>query len=225
MGKKFPLKSKWVRGGSMACLMLVCCLLGAFTSHKDHIVVCFGDSITHGAMVDGHSWVWYLQQEHHPGLNFINAGRSGRKTADRRELLPVLKQYPNADHYIIFLGVNDLKNGNDSMVAGCINNMRWMIGKIKAVNQDAQILLLAPSDINTRIMNEINKRKLYNEHTRRALVKLERGYEQLAREQGVHFLSLRKVVPRKDYADGLHPDAKGQQHIKAAVWRQLKKYL
>src|SRR6185312_10612560 len=70
-------------------------------------IVCFGDSITYGAQVDGHSWVYFLSEDH-PGIDFINAGRSGRKTADRNELLPVLKKYPNADDYLIFLGVNDL---------------------------------------------------------------------------------------------------------------------
>lgn len=77
-------------------------------------VVCFGDSITYGAQVDGHSWVYFLSQDH-PDIDFVNAGRSGRKTTDKEELLPVLKKYPNANDYLIFLGVNDLKNGNESM--------------------------------------------------------------------------------------------------------------
>ena len=64
-------------------------------------IVCFGDSITFGALVNGHSWVSYLREEH-PEIDFVNAGRSGRKTADRNELLPVLVKYPNANHYLIF---------------------------------------------------------------------------------------------------------------------------
>ena len=40
-------------------------------------VVCFGDSITHGAKVDGHSWVYFLSKEH-KDINFINEGRNGR---------------------------------------------------------------------------------------------------------------------------------------------------
>jgi len=92
--------------------------------HKQ--VICFGDSITYGAQVDGHSWVYFLSKEH-ADIDFINAGRSGRKTSDRKELLPVLKEYPNADYYTIFLGVNDLKDGTDSMINTCIANMKWMI--------------------------------------------------------------------------------------------------
>ncbi|MGN6297120.1 MAG: SGNH/GDSL hydrolase family protein, partial [Ginsengibacter sp.] len=115
-------------------------------------IVCFGDSITYGAQVDGHSWVYFLSEDH-PGIDFINAGRSGRKTADRNELLPVLKKYPNADDYLIFLGVNDLKNGNDSMINSCVENMQWMINEIKKVNLNARIVILAPCNINLKTMN------------------------------------------------------------------------
>ena len=96
-------------------------------------VVCFGDSITYGARVDGKSWVYFLSQDH-GSVDFINAGRSGRKTSDKQELLPVLKQHPSANYYLIFLGVNDLKNGNDSMVNSCISNVKWMISKINEAN-------------------------------------------------------------------------------------------
>src|SRR5665213_764554 len=107
-------------------------------------VVCFGDSITYGAQVDGHSWVYFLSQDH-PEVDFVNAGRSGRKTADKAELLPVLKKYPNANDYLIFLGVNDLKNGNDSMLNTCVENTQWMINEIRKVNNKAKIVILAPS--------------------------------------------------------------------------------
>ena len=139
-------------------------------------VVCFGDSITYGAQVDGHSWVYFLSQEH-PDIDFVNAGRSGRKTSDKAELLPVLKKYPNADDYLIFLGVNDLKNGNDSMVTSCVANMQWMINEIRKVNSEAKIVILAPCDINLQTMNEINRNKKYNENTKQSLYKLEKKYK------------------------------------------------
>src|SRR5664279_5401690 len=121
-------------------------------------VVCFGDSITYGAQVDGKSWVYFLSQNH-PGVDFINAGRSGRKTSDKEELLPVLQQHSNADYYLIFLGVNDLKDGTDSMVTSCVVNMKWMIAEIRKVDDKAKILILAPTDINLQSMNEINVKK------------------------------------------------------------------
>lgn len=188
--------------------------------HKQ--VVCFGDSITHGAQVDGHSWVYFLSKDH-PNINFVNAGRNGRKTADKEELLPVLKKYPDANYYLIFLGVNDLKDGNDSMVNSCVENMQWMITVIRKVNDKAKILILAPSDINLQTMNEINKGKKYNENTKESLYKLEKRYKELAEEQHTGFISLLHVVSEPNYADGLHPNIAGQKEIEKAVWKGLKK--
>lgn len=185
-------------------------------------VVCFGDSITYGAQVDGHSWVYFLSQEH-PDIDFVNAGRSGRKTSDKEELLPVLKKYPKADDYLIFLGVNDLKNGNDSIVNSCVENMTWMINEIRKVNSTGKIIILAPSDINLKTMNDINRKKEYNENTQRSLFKLEKRYKKLAVNQQINFISLLHVVSKPNYADGLHPDIAGQKEIANAVWKGLNK--
>lgn len=184
-------------------------------------VVCFGDSITYGAQVDEHSWVYYLSQEHKE-IDFVNAGRSGRKTSDKAELLPVLKKYPNAGYYLIFLGVNDLKNGNDSMVNSCVDNMEWMINAIRKVNSGAKIVLLAPSDINLKTMNDINRNKKYNENTKRSLYKLEKKYKELSDKEHTGFISLLHVVSKPNYADGLHPNIAGQKEIANAVWKGLK---
>lgn len=185
-------------------------------------VVCFGDSITYGAQVDGHSWVYFLSQEH-PDIDFVNAGRSGRKTSDKAELLPVLKKYPGANYYLIFLGVNDLKNGNDSMVNSCVENMTWMINEIRKTNKEAKIVILAPSDINLVTMNEINQGKKYNENTKQSLYQLETRYKELAKAQHTEFISLLHVVSKPNYADGLHPNIAGQKEIANAVWKGLKK--
>jgi len=185
-------------------------------------LVCFGDSITYGAQVEGQSWVYFLSQDH-PGIDFVNAGRSGRKTSDKEELLPVLKKYPNANEYLIFLGVNDLKNGNDSMVNSCVENMKWMINEIRKVNGGAKVAILAPSDINLETMNDINKKKKYNENTKQSLYKLEKRYKELAKQEGTGFRSLLHVVSKPNYADGLHPNVAGQKEIAKAVWKGLKK--
>lgn len=190
----------------------------------DKQVVCFGDSITHGAEVDGQSWVWFLSKEH-PDIDFVNAGRNGRKTADKQELIPVLKEYPHADCYMIFLGVNDLKNGNDSMVNNCVANMKWMISAIRKVNNDAKIILLAPSDINLETMNDINRNKKYNENTKRSLYKLEKKYKELSDKEHTGFISLLHVVSKVNYADGLHPNIDGQKEIANTVWKGLKKLI
>lgn len=185
-------------------------------------VICFGDSITYGAFVEGKSWVDDLSAKHN-NITFVNEGRSGRKTSDRNELLPVLKKYPNSGYFLIFLGVNDLKNGNDSMVAQCVENMEWMINKIKETNEKTKIVILAPSDINLNTMSEINVKKKYNENTKNSLIELEKEYKDLAKKDSLGFISLLQSVSPPNYVDGLHPDEKGQQEIAETVWEGLNK--
>jgi len=205
-------------------LILACLSIIIITGFKkiNKQVVCFGDSITYGAKVDGHSWVYFLSQDH-PDIDFVNAGRSGRKTSDKEELLPVLKKYPNADEYLIFLGVNDLKNGNDSMVNSCVENMQWMINEIKKVNNKTKIVILAPIDISLQTMDEININKKYNENTEQSLYKLKKRYKKIASEQHLEFISLLNAVSKSKYVDGVHPNIDGQKEIAKAVWKGLKK--
>lgn len=202
-------------------VFLIAIIIMGFTNTPKQ-VVCFGDSITYGALVDGKSWVYFLSKDH-PDIDFINAGRSGRKTSDEKELLPVLEKYPSADCYLIFLGVNDLKDGTDSMVNQCVFNMRWMIGEIKKSNNKATIVILSPADINLETMNDINKNKKYNQNTKQSLHKLEKKYQSLAKEEHVKFISLLHAVSAPNYADGLHPNIDGQKEIAKAVWKKFKK--
>ncbi|TDH27000.1 SGNH/GDSL hydrolase family protein [Segetibacter sp. 3557_3] len=208
------------------CLSLLAVTSGliwmSFKQESKVEVVCFGDSITYGANVNGHSWVWLLSRAN-PSINFINAGRSGRKTADKQELLPVLDKYPDAGYYLIFLGVNDLKDGNDSMVTTCVNNMKWMIGQIRKTAPGAKIIVLSPADINVETMSEVNVKKMYNVHTHESLQLLDKRYRALAKQEDVQFISLLDVVAKPNYADGLHPNESGQQEIADRVWKHLRK--
>lgn len=202
---------------SIAVLLVIGCGNGIHGQ-----VVCFGDSITHGALVNGHSWVWYLSQNH-PQAEFVNAGRNGRKTSDRQELLPVLNKYPGADYYLIFLGVNDLKDGTEAMVKDCVQNMQWMITQIHQEDPSAKVVILAPTDINLQTMSQVNVDKKYNKNTKQSLRELEQKYRALAQQEHAGFISLLQTVSPPNYVDGLHPDETGQQQIAEAVWQGLNR--
>ncbi|MCF7803666.1 MAG: SGNH/GDSL hydrolase family protein [Candidatus Marinimicrobia bacterium] len=205
----------------IASFAVVVLLISADSQRK---VVCFGDSITNGARADGDSWVHYLKQEH-PGINWVNAGRNGRKTADRGQLLPVIENNPDADYFLIFLGVNDLKDGTKAIVASCVENVRWMIEIIRERNAEAEIVLLAPTDINLDTMDSVNVRKMYNENTKQSLQILESEYRTLAKRRSVEFISLLNAVSPPNYVDGLHPNRAGQKEIARAVWEGFEKIL
>jgi lysophospholipase L1-like esterase len=185
-------------------------------------IVCFGDSITHGALVEGNGWVELLDQKS-DSIVTVNAGRNGRKTSDKFELLPVLEKNKDADYFLLLLGVNDLKDGNDSLVTVCVNNMRWMIAQVKEKIPVAKIILMAPCSINLKDMSELNRSKKYNQNTAASLIKLETCYKELAEKEGIWFISLLHTVSSKNYVDGLHPNSEGHKEIADKIWEELNK--
>lgn len=185
-------------------------------------VLCFGDSITHGAFVRGYAWDDLLNKAS-DSVFVVNAGRNGRKTSDKKELMPVLKENTDADYVLFFLGVNDLKNGNDSMVNSCVENMKWMINTVKKEIPRAKIVLMAPTNINLNEMSPINVKKKYNINTKKSLKELAVRYKKLAEKEDVGYINLLNTVSPGNYVDGLHPNKVGQRQIADKVWKELNK--
>ncbi len=136
--------------------------------------------------------------------------------------MPYLKKHNEVNYVIFFLGVNDLKDGNDSLVNSCVQNMKWMIQKTKEILPDTKIIVVAPCSVNLQSMSELNKSKLYNENTKKSLEKLESAYKKLSEEESVGFISLLNVVSKENFADGLHPNIEGHREIADKIWSYLK---
>ncbi|MBO8130984.1 MAG: SGNH/GDSL hydrolase family protein [Candidatus Marinimicrobia bacterium] len=202
-------------------LMFSFILMFTLCSRNPLKIVAFGDSITAGTYLNGKSWVYHLDKQNDK-ITVVNAGRNGRKTSDKHELIPVIQNNKDTDIFMIFLGVNDLKDGNDSLVENCVNNVSWMIDMLKQSIPDVKIYLLSPCDINLETMSELNKQKKYNQNTKNSLYKLNKEYEKLAKRKKVEFISLLKSVSTQNYTDGLHPDSNGQTEIANTIWERLK---
>jgi len=179
-------------------------------------IVCFGDSIT----ANKTGWPAIIAAKDTTNV-VVNAGRSGRKTTDKAELLPVLAANPDATTFLIFLGVNDLKDATEPQIAGCVGDMEWMVNQIRTAIPAAKVVILAPSDINLDTMSAVNVGKKYNANTKKALADLETRYKALAQRLNTGFISLLRVVSPQNYLDGLHPNPAGQQQIADAVWAGL----
>ena len=152
---------------------------------------------------------------------FINAGRNGRKTSDTTELKAVLNKYPDADYVLFLLGVNDLKDGNDSMINACVKNMKWMIPQVKQKLPSAKIVLMAPCRLNLKDMSDVNKTKKYNENTQKSLIELGKKYKALAKEESAGFIDLFNTVSMDNYIDGLHPNLEGYSQMAHEIWNEL----
>ena len=203
--------------------LVLALFLSAFYIYESPIkgrVLCFGDSITNGAGADGNGWVEQINMKS-DSVIFINAGRNGRKTSDKKQLLPILEKYHDIDYVLFLLGVNDLKDGNDSMVAVCVNNMQWMIDRVREKNKNIKIVIMAPCSLSFEKMSEINKNKKYNTNTEKSLIKLGVKYKELAVKNSVWFIDLFNAVSTENFLDGVHPNVKGYKQISDVVWRRL----
>lgn len=220
------MKKIFAGGGNILLIFLVTVSITiAFALRESNLkgkIVCFGDSITYGASVEGNGWPEQLSKMS-DSLKVVNAGRKGRKTSDKNELLPVLQNNKDADYFVFLLGVNDLKDGNDSLVNECVNNMKWMIKETKKEIPNVKIVLMAPCGINLETMSELNRSKKYNQNTAASLIKLETKYSELAENESVGFISLLKTVSSKNYLDGIHPTIAGYAEITLKVWSELNK--
>ncbi|MGK9476196.1 SGNH/GDSL hydrolase family protein [Melioribacter sp. OK-6-Me] len=198
-------------------IILMLLFLMGFNMPQNKIkIVCFGDSITRGAGVEGKEWVEKLSARFDK-ITFVNAGRNGRKTSDLNELQPVIDNNRDANYFIILLGVNDLKNGNDSLVALCVQNLDSMVTKIKSEIPAARVIIASPCNINLETMNETNRKKLYNDATQTSLIKLNEEYKKLAERRGTEFIQLYGKVSPENFLDGLHPNEKGHEEIANAI--------
>lgn len=200
--------------------ILICCAFLKDNDDMKYKILCFGDSITYGAGVEGNGWVEQIAKKSDK-IIMINEGRKGRKTSDKEEIIPVLEKNLDANLVIFLLGVNDLKNGNDSLVAICVSNMKWMILQVKEKMPQTKILLAAPCNINLENMSELNRLKKYNENTLYSLEKLEIQYKRLSEEENISFVSLFNVVSQQNFIDGLHPNINGHKEIAEIIWKEL----
>lgn len=183
-------------------------------------IVCFGDSITFGALVEGNGWPEQLANLSDE-IIVVNKGRKGRKTTDLKELRPVIESNKDADYFLFLLGVNDLKDGNDSLVALCVDNMKLMIEDVKKEIPQARIFLISPCAINLNTMTELNRNKKYNQNTLSSLIKLDQKYLQLAEEESTRFISLLNIVSSNNFLDGIHPNSDGYAQITQKIWSEL----
>jgi sialate O-acetylesterase len=190
-------------------------------------VLCFGDSITRGTYIDGkyrggNSWVNIFDKLSGETVKAINAGRSGRKTADYKEFDSTVTKYRSIDHVIFFLAVNDLRVASDKVLQDCLVNMKAMIDQARACYSDElKVTIIGSAGLSIGNVSERFHKMGYDEKEQAMLDKLRPEYKKLAKENNAAFVDLWNVVSKDNYSDGLHPNLDGQQQIAAAIWKQF----
>jgi len=131
-----------------------------------------------------------------------------------------LDQYTDLDQIIMILGTNDLpardKRPGDIKVAGCVADMREAVDLALTRFKPENIILGAPCNVNPDAMSDVNLEKGYQANPP-LLIQLEAGYNALAQEKGVRFVSLLGVVSNANFKDGIHPNSSGAAEIAAVI--------
>jgi lysophospholipase L1-like esterase len=187
-------------------------------------ILCFGDSITQaewpGKIAADERWVTQLGKKS-PDISVVNAGKNGRKTSAIDELEKSLAANADAAEVLIFLGVNDMKHETVGVVEKATVNVGKMIDLTREKLPKAEIVILAPIDVNVDKFTPFFVAEGLGPDTAHFMRALAKAYESLAKKKGTRFINLYRAVSPEYLEDGVHANGKGQIQIADAVWKGL----
>ena len=187
-------------------------------------ILCFGDSITRaewpGKIAPDERWVTQLGKKS-PDISVVNAGKNERTTSAIDELEKALAANADAAEVLIFLGVNDMKHETVGVVEKATLNVGKMVDLARAKLPKAEIVILAPIDVNVDRLSPFFKAEGLGPDTAQLMRTLAKAYESLAKKKGTRFINLYRAVSPEHLEDGVHANGKGQIQIADAVWKGL----
>jgi len=203
--------------GTWALLALAVFFAGPGHAETKTVVV-YGDSITLGnALPAGERarvWVRRVGQLSDGRLSMRNEGKGGRRTHSLDEFDAMLKRQPRADVLVLALGTNDSYDASGPMVSRATANLRAMIERARrAWGSGLAVVIVGPPQLR---VDRRPPRAATEAHNGR-LQALGAAFAELARQTGSRFVSLYGVPPEASLADGVHPDASGNEAIAQAM--------
>ena len=187
-------------------------------------ILCFGDSITQaewaGKIAPEERWVTQLGKKSQ-AITAVNAGKNGRKTSAIEELDKALDGNADAAMVLLFLGVNDMKHETVGVVEKATSNVGKMVDLTRKKLPKAEIVILAPIDVNVEKLTPFFKAEGLGPDTAHFMRALSVAYGELAKKKGTRFISLYRAVSPENLEDGVHANGKGQIQIADAVWKGL----
>jgi len=187
------------------------------------IILCYGSSTTWGydpasggtRFPDNIRWPSVLQCELGDAFEVIEEGFSGRSVLDHipyntpangYQYLNELLEKVDFDFIIIWLGINDLFANRETSVKHITEGIEKMINRIKFLKPKAQILIVAPPQIN----EDFEAAYLYQSEIEKSK-KFSQEYKRTASANNCFFLDAGKIVCNCTI-DGIHLEK--DDHIK-----------
>ncbi len=188
-------------------------------------ILCYGDSNTWGYDAAGGGrydsdtrWTMQLQQMLGQGYLIQEAGLSGRTTvfedplneglSGYASLLPTLMTHAPIDLMLLMLGTNDCKERFSANARNITDGLLRLVNKAKQTacwRGQPNILILAPIMIDERIYQSPTNGPGMGAGCVEKSRQLPALYQQLAREQGCHYLDCNDYVKAADH-DFMHFD-------------------
>lgn len=215
---------------ALAFLMLAIsgpdCPASGNAAKQNAVILVFGDSLAAGNMLPAadreHLWVRRAARDSGGRLTPINEGKGGRPTGSVADFKAALARHPGATALAIMLGTNDSRDTSAQCVAKATANITAMIEHARAVRgADFSILLIAPPNINK---DALGPSKPIASEREANLRNLADAYRALSEKHNTRFATLHGILPPETLAkDGVHPDARGNDLIAAALLPDLLK--
>jgi len=200
-------------------------------------IACIGDSITFGARVSDPSEDSYPAelQKLYGGEQVIvrNFGIGGATmlkfgTPNVWQVLEDVQMY-QPDIVTIMVGTNDTvgpPRHNWENIDDFESDYRSYISRLKALPTSPEIFLMSPTDMNLDTRGLSDDRKNNLESRRPRLWDLKDRTEQIAEDEGVHFLDMTSTFENKPWLfteeDGVHPNAEGYEALAREIYNGIK---
>jgi lysophospholipase L1-like esterase len=204
-------------------------------------IACIGDSITFGARVsdpseDPSEDSYPAELEKFFGnepVNVKNFGVGGATmirfgTPNVWQVLEDVQSY-QPEIVIIKVGTNDTvgqPRHNWENIHDFEQDYSSYISELKALPTSPEIFLVSPTDINLETPGLSDDRKNNLESRRPRLWDLKDRTEQIAEDEGVHFLDMTSTFENKPWLfteeDGVHPNAEGYEALAREIYNGIK---
>ena len=214
---------------------------------EEKIIVCFGDSNTHGydsksgGRFDRHTrWPMVLQSLLGEEYLIREEGLSGRTTvfsdplheslSGVETIRPVLFTHEPVSLLIIMLGTNDVKARFSATAENISRGLDRLIKKAKAaedafLHQKVNILVVAPYPIDEEYM-ETSVGNDMGEGCAEKSRKLSKLYREIAMLNHCHFLSAEEIPGMENYPyDYMHLSPKAHKALAEALAERMDTYL
>lgn len=192
-------------------------------------VVCIGDCVTKGIWWSeevGRGTCWVDQfAGREKGVQVVNAGRDALESKHFWYVKELLRENPDANAFILYMGLNDLRGVKDAdpeVAARIAGRVGYMIDLIRQKSPSARVLVVSPQRVEPARLNQKWKDEAFGDHTAILGEFLNISLRKIALDKQALFVALSDTIDGNLLPDGVHPGVAGHAKIAETIYGALK---